>query len=107
MGLSSGIAERASPLTEAEVCGDDDAGLLVKPREQVEQQRYARGGQRQVAVIRSLAKITAEYSTTVTGPLCPRALARSTQKPFTASCNVTRSTRPASTSCDQLDDRRY
>ncbi len=36
-----GIAEHASPLTEAEVGGDDDAGLLVKLGEQMEQHRAA------------------------------------------------------------------
>jgi hypothetical protein len=36
-----GVAEHASPLTEAEVGGDDDAGLLVKLGEQMEQQRSA------------------------------------------------------------------
>ena len=33
-----GITEHASPFTEAEVGGDDNAGLLVESREQVEQQ---------------------------------------------------------------------
>ena len=36
-----GIAEHASLLAEAEVGGDDDAGLLVKLGEQMEQQRAA------------------------------------------------------------------
>jgi catechol 2,3-dioxygenase-like lactoylglutathione lyase family enzyme len=36
-----GIAEHASPFTEAEVGGDDDAGLLVELGEQVEQQGTA------------------------------------------------------------------
>src|ERR1700730_7890781 len=35
---------------------------------------------------------------TVTSSQCPRAFARSTQKPFSTLWNVTRSTRPASTS---------
>ena len=32
-----GIAEHACPFAEAEVGGDDDAGLFVEPGEQVEQ----------------------------------------------------------------------
>lgn len=36
-----GNAEHTSPLAEAEVDGDDDAGVLLKPGEQVEQQRSA------------------------------------------------------------------
>ena len=36
-----GIAEHARPLAEAEVGGDDDAGLLVEFAEQMEQQRAA------------------------------------------------------------------
>ena len=33
-----GIAEHARPFAEAEIGGDDDAGLLVEPREQMEQE---------------------------------------------------------------------
>ena len=33
-----GVAEHASPFTEAEIGRDDDAGLLVEPREQMEQE---------------------------------------------------------------------
>ena len=36
-----GIAEDASPFAEAEVGGDDDAGLLVELAEHMEQQRPA------------------------------------------------------------------
>ena len=36
-----GITEHTSPLAEAEIGGDDDAGLLVKLGEQMEQQRAA------------------------------------------------------------------
>ncbi len=38
-----GIAEHAGPFAEAEVGGDDDAGPLVEPGEQVEQERPADG----------------------------------------------------------------
>src|SRR5690554_2113548 len=44
-----GIAEDASPFTEAEVGGDDDTGALVELAEKVEQQRAARGAERQVS----------------------------------------------------------
>ena len=43
------VAEDAGPFAEAEVCGDDDAGALVELAEQMEQQRPARGAERQVA----------------------------------------------------------
>ena len=36
-----GIAEHAGPFAEAEVGGDDNAGLLVELAEQMEQQRPA------------------------------------------------------------------
>src|SRR5580704_9431402 len=51
-----------------------------------------------VAVIHSPAEIIAAWPTTVTSSRCPRAFARSTQKPFSTLWNVTRSTRPANTS---------
>jgi hypothetical protein len=50
------------------------------------------------AVIHSPAEIVAAWPITVTSSRCPRAFARRTQKPFSALWNVTRSTRPASTS---------
>ena len=40
-GRHLGIAEHTAPLAEAEIGGDDDAGLLIKLGEQVEQQRAA------------------------------------------------------------------
>ncbi|EJU11798.1 hypothetical protein LH128_17032 [Sphingomonas sp. LH128] len=43
-----GIAEHLCPFAEAEVGGDDDAGALVELAEQVEQQRSARGAERQI-----------------------------------------------------------
>lgn len=36
-----GIAKDAGPFAEAEVCGDDDAGSLVKFAQQMEEQRTA------------------------------------------------------------------
>src|ERR1700722_19764349 len=51
------------------------------------------------AVIHSPAEIVAAWPTTVTKSRWPRAFALSTQKPFSALWKVTRSTRPASTSC--------
>ena len=51
------------------------------------------------AVIHSPAAMVAAWPTTVTTSRCPRALARRTQKPFSTLWYVTRSTRPASTSC--------
>ena len=33
-----GIAEDAGPFAEAEVGGDDDAGMLVEPAQQMEEQ---------------------------------------------------------------------
>ena len=33
-----GVTEYTGPFTEAEIGRDDDAGLLVEPREQVEQE---------------------------------------------------------------------
>src|SRR5208337_1847095 len=51
------------------------------------------------AVIHSPAEMTAECPTTVTRSRCPRAFALNTQKPFSELWKVTRSTRPASTSC--------
>src|SRR5262245_4884025 len=50
------------------------------------------------AVIHSPAAIVAACPTTVTTSRWPRALARNTQKPFSALWNVTRSMSPASTS---------
>src|ERR1700733_11567568 len=50
------------------------------------------------AVIHSPAETIAAWPTTVTRSRCPRAFARSTQKPFSALWKVTRSTSPASTS---------
>lgn len=47
------------------------------------------------AWIHSQAEIIAACPTTVTGSRCPRALRRSTQKPFSSLWNVTRSTSPA------------
>jgi hypothetical protein len=44
-----GIAEDRGPFAEAEVGGDDDAGALVELAEQMEEQRPARGAERQVA----------------------------------------------------------
>src|SRR6202035_5254604 len=49
-------------------------------------------------VTHSPAAITAAWPTTVIKSRWPRALMRSTQKPFSALWNVTRSTRPARTS---------
>lgn len=40
-GRHFGITEHTAPLAEAEIGGDDDAGLLVKLGEQMEQQRAA------------------------------------------------------------------
>src|SRR3954451_13006095 len=51
------------------------------------------------AVTHSPAEIVAACPTVVTSSRCPRALTRRTQKPFSALWKVTRSTRPASTSC--------
>ena len=44
-----GVAEDGGPFAEAEVCGDDDAGALVKLAEEMEEQRTAGGAERQVA----------------------------------------------------------
>ena len=49
------------------------------------------------AVIHSPGEIVAAWPTIVARSRCPRALIRSTQKPFSALWNVTRSTTPAST----------
>src|SRR5947199_10801841 len=49
------------------------------------------------AVIHSPAEMVAAWPTTVTTSRCPRALARRTQKPFSALWKVTRSMKPAST----------
>src|SRR5436309_2560873 len=51
-----------------------------------------------VAVIHSPAATVAAWPTTVTRSRCERAFVRNTQNPFSALWNVTRSTRPASTS---------
>src|SRR5436190_14223676 len=50
------------------------------------------------AVIHSPAAMVAAWPTIVTMSRCPRALARRTQKPFSALWYVTRSTKPANTS---------
>src|SRR5690606_31671170 len=44
-----GVAEHAGPFAEAEVGGNDDAGLLVELAEQMEQQRPASRAERQIA----------------------------------------------------------
>lgn len=44
-----GIAEHARPFGEAEVRGDDDAGLLVELGEQMEQERAARWAEGQIS----------------------------------------------------------
>ena len=54
------------------------------------------------AVIHSPGATMAAWPTTVTRSRCPRALVRSTQKPFSGLWNVTRSTSPASTSRSEL-----
>ena len=51
------------------------------------------------AVIHSPAEMMAAWPTTVTRSRWPRALMRRTQKPFSTLWKVTRSTRPARTSC--------
>ena len=59
------------------------------------------------AVIHSPAEIDAAWPTTVTRSRCPRALVRSTQNPFSALWNVTRSTRPARTSCAEAKESEF
>ncbi len=44
-----GIAEDGCPFAEAQVGGDDDAGALVELAQEVEEQRAARGAERQVS----------------------------------------------------------
>ena len=44
-----GIAEDCGPFAEAEVGGDDDAGPLIELAQQMEEQRPARGAERQVS----------------------------------------------------------
>ena len=44
-----GIPEDRRPLTETEVGGDDDAGLLVQLAEKVKQQGTPRGTERQIS----------------------------------------------------------
>ncbi len=44
-----GVTEHRGPFAEAEVGCDDDAGALVKLAQQLEQQRSARGAERQVS----------------------------------------------------------
>ena len=44
-----GVTEDRGSFAEAEVCSDDDAGALAKPARQMEQQRPARGAERQVS----------------------------------------------------------
>ena len=43
------VSKDGGPFAEAEVGGDHDAGAFVELAEQVEQQRPARGAERQVA----------------------------------------------------------
>ena len=43
------VAEHGRPFAEAEIGGDDDAGLLVELAQQMEEQCAARGAERQVA----------------------------------------------------------
>src|SRR5579862_8489548 len=43
------VAEHVRPLSEAQIRRDDDAGSLVEFAEQVEEQRSARGAEREVA----------------------------------------------------------
>ena len=43
------VAEDPGPFAEAEICRDDDTRALVEFTEQMEQQRPARGAERQVA----------------------------------------------------------
>lgn len=43
------VTEDAGPFTEAQVGGNHDAGALLEPGKQVEQQRPARSTERQVA----------------------------------------------------------
>ena len=44
-----GIAKDRGPFAEAEVGGDDDAGALIELAQQMEEQRPARGAERQVS----------------------------------------------------------
>ena len=44
-----GVAKDIGPFTEAEVGGDDDTGALIEFAQQMEQQRPARGAERQIA----------------------------------------------------------
>ena len=44
-----GVTEDRGPFAEAEIGGDGNAGALVKLAQQVEQQRPARGAERQVS----------------------------------------------------------
>ena len=44
-----GVAEDSRPFSEAEICGDDDAGALVELAQEMEQQRSAGSAERQVA----------------------------------------------------------
>ena len=48
-GCHLGIAKDRDPLTELQVGGDDDAGLLIELADQVEQQCAAGLGERDVA----------------------------------------------------------
>ena len=43
-----GVAEDRGPFAEAQVGGDDDAGVLAELAQQVERQRSARGAERQM-----------------------------------------------------------
>ena len=43
------VAEDAGPFAEAQIGRDDDAGPLVELAQQVEEQRAARGAERQVS----------------------------------------------------------
>ncbi len=44
-----GVTEDSGPFAEAEVGGDDDAGALVEFVQQMEQERPARGAERQIS----------------------------------------------------------
>lgn len=44
-----GIAKDAGPFTEAQVGGDDDAGAFIQFAQKMEEQRAARGAERQIS----------------------------------------------------------
>ena len=58
-----GVAEDASPFAEAEIGGDDHAGMLVEPAEQVEEQGATRGTERQVTKLIEDDEITVSQAT--------------------------------------------